>query len=47
MEVGLIAFMMLILWGPAVLYIGWRVVKMLNAPKSEQQHVAADRASQH
>ena len=47
METGLIALMLLILWGPAVLYVGWRVVKMLNAPKGEQRHVAADRASQH
>jgi hypothetical protein len=44
METGLIALMLLILWGPAVLYVGWRVVKMLNAPKREQQpqHIAAD-----
>lgn len=47
METGLIALMLLILWGPAVLYVGWRVVKMLGAPKGEQQQVAAERASQH
>ncbi|WLI90592.1 hypothetical protein Q4S45_05590 [Massilia sp. R2A-15] len=48
METGLIALMLLILWGPAVLYVGWRVVKMLNAPKVQQpQHVAADQAGQH
>lgn len=49
METGLIALMLLILWGPAVLYVGWRVVKMLNAPKGEQstQQVAAEQASQH
>lgn len=47
METGLITLMLLILWGPAALYIGWRVVKMLNAPKVAQQPVAADRASQH
>lgn len=47
MESGLIVLMLLILWGPAVLYLGWRVVKMLNAPKGEQQQAAADRASQH
>lgn len=47
METGLITVMLLILWGPAVLYIGWRVVKMLNVPKGEPQSVAADQASQH
>jgi hypothetical protein len=47
METGLITLMLLILWGPAVLYVGYRVVKMLAAPKGEQQHVAAERASQH
>lgn len=47
METGLIALMCLILWGPAVLYLGWRVVKMLSAPKGEQQYVPAERADQH
>jgi hypothetical protein len=47
METGLIALMLLILWGPAVLYIGYRVVKMLSAPKGEQQHAATDQARQH
>ena len=49
METGLIALMLLILWGPAVLYVGWRIVKMLNAPKGEQpaQQMAAEEASQH
>ncbi len=47
METGLIALVGLILWGPAVLYVGWRIVKMLGAPKGEQQGVPADRANQH
>lgn len=47
METGLIALMLLILWGPAVLYVGYRIVKMLSAPKGKQQHVAAERASHH
>lgn len=37
MEKGLIVLMVLILWGPAVLYLGYRFIKALKAPADGQQ----------
>ncbi len=36
MEKGLIVFMVLVLWGPAVLYLGYRFIKMFNSPDGER-----------
>jgi hypothetical protein len=36
MEKGLIVLMVLILWGPAVLYLGYRFIKMFNSPDGER-----------
>jgi hypothetical protein len=36
MEKGLIVLMVLVLWGPAVLYLGYRFIKMFNSPDGER-----------
>ena len=36
MEKGLIVTMLLVLWGPAVLYLGYRFIKMFNSPDGER-----------
>lgn len=36
MEKGLIVLMVLILWGPAVLYLAYRFIKMFNSPDGER-----------
>ena len=36
MEMGLIVLMLLVLWGPAVLYLGYRFIKMFNSPDGER-----------
>lgn len=36
MEKGLIVVMLLVLWGPAVLYLGYRFIKMFNSPDGER-----------
>lgn len=36
MEKGLIVLMVLLLWGPAVLYLGYRFIKMFNSPDGER-----------
>lgn len=36
MEKGLIVLMLLVLWGPAVLYLGYRFIKMFNSPDGER-----------
>lgn len=36
MEKGLIVLMVLLLWGPAVLYLAYRFIKMFNAPDGER-----------
>lgn len=36
MEKGLIVLMVLVLWGPAVLYLGYRFIKMFNSPEGER-----------
>lgn len=36
MQKGLIVFMLLVLWGPAALYLGYRFIKMFNSPDGER-----------
>ena len=36
MEKGLIVLMLFVLWGPAVLYLGYRFIKMFNSPDGER-----------
>lgn len=36
MEKGLIVMVLLVLWGPAVLYLGYRFIKMFNSPDGER-----------
>lgn len=42
MEKGLIVLMLLVLWGPAVLYLGYRFIRTFNSPAS----VARDRGAE-
>ena len=36
MQKGLIVLMLLVLWGPAVLYLGYRFIKTFNSPQGER-----------